>query len=393
MKKAMSKLNDLRIWALTNPWVTALLFAPFFKPMGLCWAFKAADMIWTCWKVAAALFIALLFLSRLRVSAVTVLLGVYQVLLMISTLAYGSDLPLWLYDAVAIAAFCLLMEMCIATDIKVLVKSLFYVLGALCLVNLVSVVLFPQGICGMDVTFVLGHDNTHALFILPLLGLTALYAGHKNWPLWAQLLLMALFSASIFLTWSATALVGVAAFFAAFLLGRTRKGYWVGNVAVYYAVIAAMFLLLVVLRMPEKFAFIIENILHKDVTLTLRLNVWESVAVRIRERPWLGYGKVLNETAVPLIGVNHCHNAFLQAAFETGIGGLIVYLAALALLVRPLWRTRKSRSGYVLVAALFALLVDHIAETPVYPLAGYGIMLLCYHAEEVTAALESPETN
>lgn len=403
MKKVLEKLNGLRIRALTDPWILALLFMPFFKPVGLCWAFGTADMVFTWWKLAAAACVAVLFLSRPRVSAVTVLLGAYQVLLLVSTLVYGAGLTQWLYDAVSIAAFCLLMEMCVAADIKVLVKSLFWLLGALCLVNLGTVLLYPGGIIMaiseqpiepslMD-TYFLGLDNTNALFILPMLGLAALYAGYKRWPLWAQLLLLALFSASICITWPATAVMGMAAFWAAFLLGRTRKGYLVGNVAVYYAVIAAMFLLLVVLRITEKFSFIIVDVLHKDVTLSHRTVVWANALARIGERPWLGYGKLLNESAMPLLGANHCHNVFLQAGFEAGIGGLAVCLATLGVLVRPLWRTRKSRSGYVLAAALFALLVDLMAETPVYPLAGMGILILCYHAPEVSAALEpAPET-
>lgn len=394
MKKELEKLNGLRIRALSNPWIVALLFAPFFKPLGLCWAVREVDVICTWWKLLTSLFIAALFLSRRRVSAVTVLLGAYQVLLLVSTLVYGSSFQQWMYDAVSIAAFCVLMELCIGTDIKILVKGLFWLLGVLCLINLITVVLFPQGIFGMEYTFFWGLDNTHALFILPLLGLTALYAGYKQWPLWAQILLLALFSASICITWAATAVMGMAAFWAAFLLGRTRKGYLVGNVGVYYALIALLFLVLVVLRMTEKFSFIIEDILHKDVTLSNRTVVWANALAAIGERPWLGYGRLFNEAAAPVIGFSHCHNVFLQAAFETGIGGLAVYLATLGVLVRPLWRTRKSRSGYLLAAALFALLVDYTAEIPAYPQGGAAIMLLCYYAPEVAAALEpAPEKN
>ena len=386
----LKKLDALRVKALGNPLTVALLMAPFFKPIGVVWASGAVDWLYVIWKGLAGLLIAGMFLSRPRVSVVTVLLGIYQWLLLVSTAANNGDFAGWLYGAVSVGLFCLLMELGLGTSPRALTGGMFYLLGVLVAVNLVTVLAFSSGIEIYNVYF-LGTDNANALFIIPLLGLTALYGNSARWPWPVQLCLLAFFSASVYITWSATAVVTVSCFIVLFLLGRAKKCRRFLHVGVFFGVIGAVFLLVVVFRVTDRFAFVLERLLHKDVTLTGRLAVWDTAWGYIARRPFIGYGQMTSGAAMKMLSVYHCHDLFLQALFETGVGGLAVYLAILALLIKPLMGVRSRLGGYMLAATLFCLLLDLVVESPIYPLPFYGLLLLCYRGREVTAALEPPK--
>ena len=75
-----------------------------------------------------------------------------------------------------------------------------------------------------------------------------------------------------------------------------------------------------------------------DFTLTGRTAVWKEGLARLKESPILGYGF----NADRLVLGTHMHNAFLHSAFQAGIIGAILFLAALVsgwfLVIRALRR-------------------------------------------------------
>lgn len=386
------KIDALRARALSNPALVALLLLPFFKPMGLISLSAAADWVLVAAKGAALLVIAAFFLAHPRFSPVTVLMGAYQALLLASTVLGGGSWVNWAFDASGVAGVCLLVEQCVDTDVRALLRGMIWLLGGMCVLNLISIPMFPEGIGNDWGLYFMGLDNGSALYIIPLLGVTAIYANDRGWPLLVQFGLMALFSATVFILWSATGMVAVAAFLALFVLYRVRRSGLVFNVCTLYVVYAVGFVLIVVLRASDKFAFLIENVLHKDVTLTLRLSIWDSALGFIAQKPLLGYGLLPRAAIMDMLTVTHCHNFILQVLFQTGAVGLAVYLAAFGLLIRPLMRCKEHYVGYFLAAAIFGLLVDFLAEVPIYPLPFIALLVLAGHGEKLVSALRPAES-
>ena len=403
MKKALEKLNGLRVWALSSPWIVVLLFLPFFRPNDIVNRYLVLSWAMVVYKGVAMLLIAACFFAKPKLSPVTVLIGVYQLLLAVCTWLDHSYTHYagWVYSTVSIGALCILVEEAVETDPKALVRGAAGCLGLLCLVNLATVLLFPGGMrymddsplySGLDCFYFLGMDNSHSFFIVPLLPLALLCAWNRRWPFAAQAALLALFTASIYITWPASGVVAVSAFIALFVLYRVKNSWKLFNVCTCYGAVAAVFLLVVALRVTDWLQPVIVNVLHKSMTLSGRLPLWERVMPVLRAKPLLGYGMYEEGAMWQLVGQVNCHNLFLQTMFETGLAGLAVYAAALGLLVRPLMRTRRTLGGYMLTAGLFAFLLVLQAEALVWPLPFYTVMLLCYHAERVVAALAPPES-
>lgn len=395
----VKKINDLREKILSSPWIVALLILPFFKPYYFFHSYAVLDWSMVAWKGVSMLVIAVCFLAKPKLSLVSVLLGAYQVVMVLCALYNHHEFSVshWVYSSASIAALCVLVEEAVDADPKALVKGLFYCLGMLCLVNLATVLLFPNGMDYMEDSkhysgstdfYFLGIDNNHGFFIVPLLAAAMLAAWNMRWPLPAQLGLLALFTVSVYITWSATSVVAVSMFLILFVLCRVKKSYRLCNVCTYYGMIAAIFIFIIVLQAIDWLAPLVTDVLRKNMDFSGRIPLWQTAISCIREKPLLGHGIYTTEAMRELSQQINWHNMFLDVLFRTGAVGMAVYLAVFGLLVRPLMRTRKSFCGYMLAAALFAYLLILQAEGLLWPLPFYTLLLLCYHAEKVVPAME-----
>ena len=387
------KMDALRVRVLGSPLALALMMAPFLNPRGLSSAFPVLNEVFLWWKVPVALLLAVFFLARPRLTAATVAVGAYYAVAFASTWLHhveGSSYELMRIAACS-GAMCLLVDLAADTDPKALVKGLAYYLGAVCVINLATVVLTRFGIgyyVGRGDNYFLGLDNAHGFFICLMLTVAMLYAWHTRRPPWVQIVLLALFTASVYITWSASSVVAVSVFIALYGLWYVKGSWKVCNIGTYYAVIAVMFLLLVVLRVTDRFAFVIEEVLHKNVDLSGRVPLWARTLPYLLQDPVLGLGVHTDGQLYEILGTVNCHNLFLQVAFDTGVAGSVIYLAALGLLVKPLMRVRKSFGGYMLAAGLFSLLVILQMEALVCPVPFYVLLALCSNGEKVVRGLE-----
>ncbi len=387
------KLDALRARTLSNPVIIALAVMFLLRPPGLAGLSLALSWTMAAGRIVVALGVAVFFLARPKLSAATVTIGVYYVIVLASTLINHGDRGIYgtLNEDVCIAVVCVLVDMAADTDPKAFVRGMAGGLGIMCVANLVTVILSKSGIGYYAHTweyYLMGLDNSHSFFIIPLLPAALLCAGERRWPMWVQAALLALFTASVYITWSASGVVAVSVFILLFLLWKLKGSWRVCNIGMYYAAIAAIFLLVVVLQTTGWFSFLIRNVLHKDLTLSKRTPIWTAAIAYIRERPLLGGGELAYETARALLGGINCHNLYLQVPFDTGIVGSVVYLTLLGLVVKPLMRVRKSFGGYMLAAGLFAYLLVLEVESLVWPMPFYMLFILCYHAEKVVPALE-----
>lgn len=386
----LTKLNRFRTWLLGNPLCVTLLFLPYFEP--IVTMHTIFDWVYVGIKGVSMLCLVACFLARPRVSPVTVMIGVYQALLLVAMYVdhSGGSLYRWVFDSASVAAICLLVDQATDADPKALVSGLFYLLGILCTINLITVVLFPGGMSYTNTAdcYFLGLDNSHAFFILPLLPMALLYAWNRRWPWWAQLLMVVFFSLSLYITWTVTGMLSATVFIVLFLLYRVKGSSCVCNICVYYAGIALVFLLFVVFQVTDKFAFLIEGVLHKSLTLSSRLPLWDIALGCVKASPLLGHGPVTSDGMMEIAGQINCHNMILQCLFDTGLVGTAVYLAALGLLIRPLMKLRRNFAGYILAAGICAYLLLLQAESLVWESQFYTLLILAANGEKVAAALD-----
>lgn len=127
--------------------------------------------------------------------------------------------------------------------------------------------------------------------------------------------------------------------------------------------IAALALALVLLSWQELYGLLGRG--SRDITLTGRIPLWEYTLGMVSQRPFQGFGfatfgtDLTREATSSAWIAPHAHNAWLNAAFETGIVGAVLLTAFLAACV--VIAVRRSRDGrgslsYLLGPAVFAIL-------------------------------------
>jgi O-antigen ligase len=120
----------------------------------------------------------------------------------------------------------------------------------------------------------------------------------------------------------------------------------------------------------------ITEMLGKDPDMSGRTRVWMYSLKMFLERPGLGYGystfwEGFNSPggvfwSVSNLGVPHSHNGYIQLALDTGVVGLVLFMAALgSLIFRLAWLIRHGNDPLInwAVAFLGLFLVSNLSES------------------------------
>ena len=206
-------------------------------------------------------------------------------------------------------------------------------------------------------------DNNHLVYYI--LGLASSYiyyylkkdkiSKYRMIILWITIIICTLYS------WSATAVVSLTAFFFALLVSYKLK---IANIISYTIIYYISFFGIVIFRLQNLFSFIIVDILHKSLTLSLRTNVWDNYLNAIAKSPIIGYGynaPHLYEEIQKLY--LYAHNHILQEIYNGGIIMYFIYCFFVILPIIKLWKNRDNKLSKVLSAIIFAILISSIAES------------------------------
>lgn len=149
------------------------------------------------------------------------------------------------------------------------------------------------------------------------------------------------------------------------------------------------------------------HLLGKDVSLTGRIPLWQSLIPFIEARPWLGYGygafwvsdspQMIRVTQLNSWRPPDAHNAYLGVALELGLTGAII---ATCFLLSVIWRAYQvSRStgfawaSYFFVFA-FIYAITNMVETPLLAMGSFFTFMLAFcHFGLVKHALKQASQN
>lgn len=205
-----------------------------------------------------------------------------------------------------------------------------YIVGSVyflfAMVNLVTMIFFPDGLFSLETaehSWFLGHKNTIIKYLIPGLytfGLASLIEKQNIRITWYIYLVVAITTTLI--GGSSTSLVAL------FVLGVcyfVRNRHWKAiKIVNFYAPLlynCAFFVLVVVCRMQNKFAYLIENVLGKQLTLTGRTDLWDRMLLCIAVRPLNGYGleaSTMIQQRLEYWNIS-AHNILIDYLYEGGI--------------------------------------------------------------------------
>lgn len=370
------------------------LIIPFFKPGCLYYIAPTVSTIFDFWLIVAVGIIGVIYLLRGKMSKMMLVIILFELSFVFTTVINNGSMWVCIKTCVEPIALCMLVELCISQCVKKLINTLVYVLGIEVVIDGITILAYPQG---MYATYgfyphwenwFLGFRNEHGLYILPLLCFFWIYATYKNLPRFARLSGIILLSLPIYLSWSATSVMGVSAFLILYLFSELHLLTKFLEIKKYILIIVAAFFSLVLFRLQDVFAPLIVGILKRSLTFTGRTFVWDKTIAFIKMHPFLGGGINTLEVDARIINAPHAHNYFLQILYQSGILGMTFFVVIVVLMVKHMQHAKDRKYSFIISSTLFSFLVLLLAESYGRNMAFFfGIITMAYHINKLTAGL------
>jgi len=285
-------------------------------------------------------------------------------------------------------AFCLLIDIYIQNRLNTFLRTVIFVYSILISVNFfvvpgsgVSLTETLQDSLssatttgfGRESYLIVGHrNNIFSNLMTKWLLCLYLHIGEKHKLLFVLCLLFA--TANIIFAWSATSLVAIMLLLLYVLLENRIKKVPFGILSV----IAITFSISIVFfRIQYLFAFIIEGILHKSLTFTGRVYIWDTYIDLIKQSfSSLLFGvKDMGYAFIPYMRrAYHPHNMILYLVATTGIAGLTV-MASLWVLAYKRMKLYLSEKA-IKFTAIFLIIYLVIGTTEIF--IYFALPLLCF---------------
>lgn len=350
---------------MNQSWFIAIVFMVLYKPaiFSQMAQYQTFDKISNVLKVLiiAVLLVWFCFFYQ-KISMFFVMLLFFEVWRILATIYCDgnySSLFLTIFNSLAIA---LVVEMGLKTDPDALLDGATFVLGAFVLINFATILMFPQGMYEFNTfteNYFLGYRNNSIMLIFPAM----IFSVVRSLRLYDRLtvssvLICAASTATVIFAFSATSVIGIAIFILFLFLALINWMPKFLNIVTYIAINIAYFFGVIILRVQEAFAFIIVDMLGRDLTFTGRTNIWDSALEAFYKSPIFGVGEIDNQASRDLIGATHAHNYYLNLLYKSGVLGFLFFFAILVICGVALYKNRKNgKIPFVVSGALCAFMV------------------------------------
>ncbi|RGM20955.1 O-antigen ligase family protein [Eubacterium sp. OM08-24] len=350
---------------MNQRWFIALVFMVLYKPAMFSQmpALHTFDTISNVFKVMVIAVLGVwFFYFYQKVSLFFVGIVFFEVWRVLATIYCGGNytsLFLAIFNALAI---CLVVEMGLKTDPDALLDGASFTLGLFVLINFATIILFPQGMYEFNnytQNYFLGYRNNSIMLFFPAIIFSIVRSLRKyNKLTLSSFVITAVSFATVILAFSATSVIGMTVFTLFLLLALINKMPNFLNIITYLAINIAYFFGVIILRLQEAFAFIIVDMLGRDLTFTGRTKIWDSALAAFAKSPVFGVGEIENQASRDLIGATHAHNYYLDLLYKSGLPGFLIFFAILIICGVALYRNRKNgKIPFVVSGAICAFMI------------------------------------
>lgn len=271
--------------------------------------------------------------------------------------------------------FCMLIDLEIKKDFFKTVEAIKNALGLLTFLNVITVILFPNGLYlinakysgAINSAFFLGHRNNSIEVYIPFLGLSILssHITKKRIDIFTYVALAACMFTVIH-TWSVNSILCLA-FILIYVLFLYKRRHF-ALFSSWTFVIASLFftVILAVFQGQRYFEFLIVSVFRKRLDITSRALIWEKSMYYIKQSLLYGYGVESTEKKhLKIIAVNSCHNYWVDVAYYGGIILLIAFFALIVITLRRMYQKNDLKIADIFSAAFGAYCILFIA-TPIH---------------------------
>lgn len=360
---ATSRVGERKI-DLRVVFAIAILLAPAFRPRFVYQVggegALVASQIYLC--IATVLACAYLVASSRKLPFSIWALVALVAIVFLSTAANGGDLRFWLDAWLP----CILVVMVALSFRRIeLLYSVFFVTVLLCIVNLVSMIIWPQGMLAPSVFF---YGNRNAVYqiafpcTLCAFCIDALRG--RRFPVWS-IFAVGLSLGQLVFGGSKTSTVAYALLLVFCIVVAKQK---IGAAVSLLLPVGASFLgtlLVVIMRVQEHFGFLLQAVFGRRVDLSGRAPLWD-VVFSLLDSSHIMYGRGVSGHDLLIVDGLHLyytHNMYLELIFVSGVLGLVAFLLAVGLLLKRMKRSGKSLELSLSAATVGAYFIIGITES------------------------------
>ena len=350
---------------MNQRWFIALVFMALYKPAMFSQmpALHTFDTISNVFKIMVIAVLGVWFVYFYqKVSLFFVGIVFFEVWRVLATIYCGGDYTSLFLTILNALAICLVVEMGLKTDPDALLDGASFTLGLFVLINFVTIILFPQGMYEFNnytQNYFLGYRNNSIMLFFPAIIFSIVRSLRKyNKLTLSSFVITAVSFANVILAFSATSVIGMTVFILFLLLALINKMPNFLNIITYLAINIAYFFGVIILRLQEAFAFIIVDMLGRDLTFTGRTKIWDGALAAFAKSPVFGVGEIESQASRDLIGATHAHNYYLDLLYKSGLPGFLIFFAILIICGMALYRNRKNgKIPFVVSGAICAFMI------------------------------------
>lgn len=336
--------------------------------------------------------IVLLYLVRGEKDALTVSSIALCLVMLISTCINGGSLRFaFINEWVSMAAMALLVAWAFRVNFTSFLWAVMIFSTVLSAANVLSIVAFPEGTYATQYTpqgdhFLYGHRNAFYQFIFLSVGVSWLLDAWKGKRFSARtgaIFLLGLIQVGA--AYSATTTIALALAVMLGFLVQFVPWRRVLNGLVLVGLYFGLFAAIVIFRINEVFAPVIEDVFQRSATLTGRTAIWDAVIQRMdSEHLLFGYG-ASGKTVIAGSGLEfpHPHNELLTYLNCGGIAGLACFVTVLVLVGWSLFKSRNVLVSGVLCSLVSAFLVVSLAESVLHPSLMLALAIAWYASKKI----------
>lgn len=353
------------------------LVLPFFMSNQIIKILNLNSLL-TVWRLFSFTYIiaAYVHIKKLPSKLTMLLLGLWNILMISSILSENSVYAAFM-KILTLFTFIFIVDYFLHKSVIGCLNGLLIIFEFLIYLNLLCIILFPKSFNGggHEKIWLLDNYAAQLKWFLPGLCTSFAYSRFaKNKARFYRLFIAIILSSVL----SGSATLAATTFLLVLLWNYVRKGKI--NIKIKHGIVISLVFLVcvVVLRMQNYFAFIIERLLHRNLSFTGRTAIWNSSLYMFKNRPIIGYGywvypRMTDWAADLYTSINgeavasHAHCQYLHFLIQGGIIFLICFVL-LNLWISKLFSSRNNSimrfTSLIVFLIMFAGLVETMYDSP-----------------------------
>lgn len=369
----------------------------FFEPEGFE-KIPLIDDLYFAIRVISILTVIMLIIINIknrqkRINEITII-AIYFFTFIISMMYNNNFTINKIWSVILFLGSCIYFKMRLLKYTRMVIKTTYIILMCLCFFNIISVLLnynFAKDYTS-QIFYLLGIRTSFTFYSIFLIYISMIYSYITRGSVFSLKSFLGIFIAIIqlFLEWVATGITCTLIFFIVYSIfkkinkinisvGVEREKKKDKKINAFIMTIIGLFLNygIVVWRIQDVFKNFIVNVLHKNVTLTDRVFIWDVALEKINKSLVWGYGNLFEQIEW-YDRIMFTHNQFLQVTIAGGIIGLICFIVLFIYTSINIDKSKDIIMKSLGIAMLFTVFIFMITEIAYYRyFFWFTIIILC----------------